>query len=137
MALTPATPAISLDTSVTITTYPSYTYYVNRDTGRIVSMVDGADAMLQAIIKILSTERYFWIIYSWNYGVELNSLVGQDPNYTTSEIKRRTTDALMIDDRVNDVTNFAFYQTEEDDLTVTFTVNTIYGDIPITAGVVV
>lgn len=135
MALTPTAPAVSLDTSVTITTYPTKTYYVNKATGRIVSMVDELDAMQQAVVKILGTERYAWLIYDWNYAIELSNLVGQSPSYVTSEIKRRISDALLADDRVSSVTDFVFYQTDSDDITVTFNVNTIYGTIPITAGV--
>ncbi|MDR3561677.1 MAG: DUF2634 domain-containing protein [Negativicutes bacterium] len=137
MSLIPTSIPGGLDTAVNITTYPSYTYFVNRDTGRIVGMIDTGDAMLQAIVKILWTERYFWMIYSWNYGIEINSLVGKDPGYTTSEAKRRITEALIADDRVNSVTDFVFYQAEEDDMTVTFNVNTIYGTYPMTGEVMV
>lgn len=136
MGLLPTTSAnVTLDTAVTITTAPTKTYCVDRDTGRIVSMIDSSDAMLQAIIKTLWTQRYSWLIYSWNYGIELEDLVGQDKTYVTSEIKRRVTEALLVDDRITGVMDFAFYQTDMDDLTFTCTVQTIYGDIPVRAGV--
>lgn len=133
--LTPAAPAVGLDTTVNVTTFPTRTYYVDRDLGRIISMVDELDAMDQAIDKILWTERYYWLIYSWNYGIELEDLVGQNPSYVTSEIKRRITEALLADDRVISVTDFTFYKSDIDDMTVTFTINTIYGTTTKTAGV--
>lgn len=133
--LTPAAPAVGLDTTVNVTTFPTRTYYVDRDLGRIISMVDELDAMDQAIDKILWTERYYWLIYSWNYGIELESLVGQNPSYVTSEIKRRITEALLADDRIESVTDFTFYKSDIDDMTVTFKVNTIYGTVTKTRGV--
>lgn len=33
--------------------------------------------MKQAIYKILQTERFEYLIYSWNYGIELNAVVGK------------------------------------------------------------
>lgn len=135
--LTPAAPTVGLDTTVNVTTFPTRTYYIDRDLGRIVNMVDDVDAMRQAIVKTLWTERYYWLIYSWNFGIELENLVGQNPSYVTSEIKRRITEALLADDRVESVTDFVFYKSDIDDMTVTFTVNTIFGSIPITTGVTI
>ncbi|SFM40691.1 DUF2634 domain-containing protein [Pelosinus propionicus] len=133
MGLTPT--STDLSTTITVTTYPTKTYYVNRDTGRVVTTVDELAAMKQAVKKILWTERYHWLIYTWNYGIELNDLVGKDLNYVTSEFKRRVSEALLQDDRVESVTDFVFTQTEADNLTCTFNVNTTYGTVSTTTEV--
>lgn len=133
MSLIPA--STDLSTTVTLTTYPSKTYYVNRDTGRVVTIIDELAAMRQAVEKILWTERYHWLVYDWNYGIELIDLVGKDINYVTSEFKRRVSEALLQDDRVESVTDFVFTQTEADNLTCTFNVNTTHGIVSVVTGV--
>lgn len=37
--------------------------------------MDGMEAVKQAVYKILQTERYKYVIYDWNYGVELEDLL--------------------------------------------------------------
>lgn len=46
---------------------PTKTYFLNTDNNTITGYCDGKDAMKQAIYKILNTERYDYLIYSWNY----------------------------------------------------------------------
>lgn len=76
--------------------------------GRINGYIDDIDALIQAIYLILSTERYQYLIYSWNYGVELNDLIGKPMPYVMAELPRRIKDALTQDDRIEDVTDFEF-----------------------------
>jgi phage baseplate assembly protein W len=95
---------------------------------RINGYIDGLDAIKQAIYLILNTERYQFIIYSWNYGIELLDLFGQPMSYVIAEIPRRVTEALTQDDRILDVTDFTFEKTGTN-LHTTFTVVTELGDI--------
>lgn len=115
---------------------PSYTYKLDIDKGRIRGMTDEADAMLQAVYLILSVERYQYPIYSFNYGVELADLIGQPKDYVMSEAKRRITEALTQDDRIESVDGWAF-ETTKKSVIVTFTVHTIFGDIETTKEVAV
>lgn len=87
---------------------PTETYHLRFDTKGMGGYADGLDAMKQAVYKILLTERYQYAIYSWNYGVELADLMGQPMPFVYSEIKRRITEALLWDDRITEVDNFAF-----------------------------
>ena len=105
-------------------------------TGTIAGFVDGIDAMKQAIYLILNTERYAYIVYSWNYGVELADLIGKPIPFVMSEAKRRITEALMQDTRIKGVSDFAF-ESQGSALQVTFTVHTIFGDIETDREVVV
>ena len=61
-----------------IETQPTRTYALRFD-GYPCSggKLDGLEAMKQAIFLILQTERFQYAIYSWNYGIELNALLGQ------------------------------------------------------------
>ncbi|MBO5704553.1 MAG: DUF2634 domain-containing protein [Alphaproteobacteria bacterium] len=114
-----------------VVTQPSYTYKLDMQKARINGFIDGQDAMPQAIYKILTTERYKYVIYSWNYGVELADLFGQPIPYVYAEIERRVTEALTQDDRIESVVDFQF-DNNDGAVIVSFTVNTIFGTVEIT-----
>ena len=108
---------------------PSYTFRLNYETnGQVNGYCDELEAVRQAIYKILNTERYQYLIYSWNYGIELADLFGQPIPYVYAEIQRRITEALLQDDRITDVYDFDFSNTGGDVL-CKFSVKTRYGVI--------
>lgn len=107
---------------------PSLTWRLNREQEEIRGTVDGWEAMRQAIEKILQTERYRYVIYDWNYGIELEDLFGRNASYVIPELKRRIEDALLADDRVTAVTDFRFSQ-EGSCVAADFMVHTIYGEM--------
>ncbi|MDU3406690.1 DUF2634 domain-containing protein [Clostridium sp.] len=90
--------------------------------------IEGLGALKQAIYKVLSTERYEYPIYSFNYGIDIESLIGKDYDYVRIELKRRIEECLLEDERINAVNNFSF-EREEDVLKCTFEVESIYGNI--------
>lgn len=104
---------------------PSRTYRIKGN--RIYGMTDGLEAVRQAVWLILNTERFVHPIYSWNYGVELEGLLGVNPPLVYSLLKQRITEALTQDDRIDDVSDFSF-SSKDGTVQVSFTVNTIYGD---------
>lgn len=111
-----------------VETQPSLTYALDIEHGRIRGMVDELESLRQSIYLILSVERYQYPIYSYNYGVELVDLIGQPKDFVMSEVKRRITEALTQDDRINSVDCWEFESTKNA-LIVTFTVHSIFGDI--------
>lgn len=106
---------------------PSRTYRIDFERGRILGMVDGLEAVKQAVFVILETERFRHLIYSPDYGMEWHGLVGANPVYIRSELKRRITDALMQDDRIENVTDFQI-NIAGDTAIVRFTVVSTFGD---------
>lgn len=120
------TPLIQEDVEITI--YPSKTYRMDEEKGRIIGTVDGLEAMMQTVQKILSTERFEYTGYSLNYGIETMDLFGEPVPYVLSELKERITDALMWDSRITGVTNFE-QRVEENKIICQFVVHTIHGDI--------
>ena len=108
---------------------PSLTYKMNLDAGQIRGRTDGLEAMKQSIYKILMTERYQYIMYSWNYGIELLDLYGEPVTYVCPELKRRITEALLCDDRIRSVDDFEFEFPKKGVVLVKFTVHTIFGDV--------
>lgn len=113
------------------TTLPGRTLKMNHDYHTINGTIDQLQAVEQAVFLILTTERYQWLIFSWNYGVELQNLIGKDPEYCIPEIERRIREALLQDDRITAVENFQFELNKKKVLT-TFTAISIYGGITTT-----
>lgn len=106
---------------------PSKTYRMRIADERVKSTVDDVDAIAQACYKILNTERYQYVIYSWNYGIELKDLFGKPIPYVYSELPRRIREALLQDDRIASVGDFELSSTGGDVL-AKFTVTTTDGD---------
>ena len=107
---------------------PSKTFRLNHNSLTITGTIDQIQAVEQAVFLILNVERYQWLIYSWNYGVELHNLIGKDPEYCLPEIERRVREALLQDDRITAVQDFQFEINKKQVLT-TFTVVSIFGEI--------
>lgn len=105
---------------------PSRTWRLDVERGRVIGMIDGLDAVRQAAVKILQTERFRHLIYDTDYGVELANLIGRDPLLIRSELRRRIREALMQDDRIEDVADFQI-DIAGDAATARFTVVSTFG----------
>ena len=110
---------------------PSRTYRVDFENGRISGFIDESEAMKQAIYKILQTERFDYLIYSWNYGVELKALFGKSYPVVENEVKRIIKEALIADSRITDVVDFKVARVDKRTVAVSFTALTIFGDMDI------
>lgn len=118
-----------LDKDFEIRRQQSLTYKMQQDSGLIRGHTDGLDAVRQAVYKIIMTERYQYTMYSWNYGIELLDLFGEPVTYVCPELKRRISEALLCDDRIQGVDNFEYDLSRKGNVLVSFTVHTIFGDV--------
>lgn len=109
--------------------YTTKTYKLFDD--KIQGFTDELDALQQAIYKVLSTEKYEHPIYSFNYGIELDNLIGKDPAYVKIELMRRIKECLLQDERITNVNSFQFI-INGDEMLCTFDVTSIYGTTSIT-----
>lgn len=109
---------------------PTNTFRLNIEENKIYGYSDNLEAMKQAIYLILNIERYDYLIYSWNYGIELADLFGQPIPFVLPELERRITEALLQDSRITSVEDFEF-QVKKNKVFCTFRVYTIFGDIEI------
>jgi len=134
VALLPAASSGSTSTALTVETQPNKSYKMLVDDEKVLGTVDDLVAIEQACYKILNTERYQYVIYSWNYGVELQDLFGKPIPYVFSELPRRIREALTQDDRVSDVTDFDLSHSKGDVL-AKFKVVTASGVIEMQKGV--
>lgn len=108
---------------------PTKTYKIDFETDRVRGYTDELEAMKQAVCKILNTERYEYIIYSWDYGIELMDLYGEPVSYVCPELERRITEALLWDTRIESVDEFEFEVTQKGVIHAAFTVHTVFGDL--------
>lgn len=116
-----------LTADIKIVERPSKTYKMDLENNIIAGYTDELEAMRQAVYKIIRTERYKYLIYSWNYGIELEDLFGMPVSYCIPEIERRVIEALVQDTRILEVTNFEFETPKRGIVYVKFEVYTIFG----------
>lgn len=106
-------------------------YGIDFATGQLTGrVVDGLEAIKVWIWLALQTPRYRYHIYTWDYGNEFESLIGQGytKEYTEAETQRMTEECLLVNENIQGITNFRV-EMEKDTLTISFTASTMYGDI--------
>ncbi|MEO5293904.1 DUF2634 domain-containing protein [Enterococcus cecorum] len=97
--------------------------------GRVVGWIDNKQAIRQAIEKLLHTERYMYEIYTDEYGIELQALIGENFDLVEAEIGRIIKEALLADDRIVSVDNIQATKLDSTSLLVTFSVESIFGTL--------
>lgn len=108
---------------------PTKTYRIDPVNKRIIGTIEGRDAIMQFIRKVLSTDKYAFEIYDWYYGNELAKLVGHTYDYVVTRIPNIYKEALLVDDRIIDVRDFTFTRSGIDSILVVCQVDTVYGQI--------
>lgn len=110
MALSPLKPRSSAASAAPPAPRPSRTYALDFAGGQLENrLIDGEEALRQAVEKALWTARFRYLACDWSYGSELERLIGEDltPELMRSEVPRVIREALLADDRVLDVVDFA------------------------------
>lgn len=111
---------------------PSLTYRLDFTNRRIIGKVDGKEAVMQFIKKVMDTSKYAYEIYDWYYGNELLTLVGMSYDYIVVEAPRIIEEALLVDDRITYIDQWSFKKVAVDAIEISFLVHTIYGNIKYT-----
>ena len=111
--------------------YKEYEFDFNTSqlTGKIL---EGKAALKMWIYKALLTSRYIYPIYSWDYGQDLEELIGQgyEKSFIESEVERRVQECLMINERIIRCHSFEV-NLVNDQLQISFTVDTTLGEVMI------
>lgn len=93
-----------------------------------VPVADGHTAWVQWCIKTVLTERFAYLIYSPNYGCELEKAIQQPSRKAVeAELERTITEALLADPRTEMVRGFSF-SWQGDQVKVSFTAVPVIGD---------
>lgn len=104
------------------------TYKIRHSENRIYGEIEGLEALIQSVEKELSTEKYLYPIYPWNYGVKTSDLLGVDSDLAALRLKRRIEKCLLKDERIESVENFKLISINSDEMAISFEVKTIYGN---------
>lgn len=107
----------------------SRTYRYDPQSKRLIGYTDDLDAMVQAYMKLLDTERFAWEIYSINYGREFDGLFGQNKQFVIAVLPQRLREALFSDDRTVSIPELTITDTGEETLEVYCRVLTTEGEI--------
>lgn len=119
---------IDLSQGVVFQDQPSLTWIADPVTKRLRGRGDNYEAVRQAVEVIVNVERFRWQIYSPNFGIELDGLLGNDPGFVASELQRRLTDAFLPDSRILGISDFSF-TFQDPALTASVTVDTVFGPV--------
>lgn len=112
--------------AITQTAAPSYGYRLDTEQHRVRGTIDDLAAVRQAVLMMLATEQNEHSIYPNGYGLRTIDLIGKPHSYATNELRRRITETLLTDDRITAVHSFQS-SASGDSLSMTFTVDTIFG----------
>ena len=118
-------------------TQPAWNFEVDRfifdDNGKHV-IVTGKDALEVWIYKAMKTERFSYLAYSWQYGIELYPFIGKVMSVQErySELKRVITECLMVNPYILSVDSIEFKPENHENLVDTaITLTTVYGEVRI------
>lgn len=109
---------------------PSLGFRIDFKSGELGGVIDEKDELEQAIYLILHIERYKYICFSANVGVEFCELYGQPKQLIIPSLQSRITEALMADDRIEGLADFSCEEYKGKYM-VSFVANTTFGDIEI------
>ena len=114
-----------------INSYKEYEFDFNNNT-LTGKQLEGKEALKMWIYKALLTTRYVHLIYSWDYGQDLEELIGQgyERDYIKSEVERRVTECLLVNERITRCHGFDI-NLINDTLHITFTAETALGEVTI------
>lgn len=106
-------------------------YEIDFKTGQLTGRtVEGLEAIKVWVYLALLTPRYRFEQYSWNYGSEIEELIGLniDEEYLKSEVQRRIEDCILINEHIQGIENLecSFF---DDKLTASFRILTDYGEV--------
>ena len=120
-----------IEVAQSVGTYKEYEFdfQAGKLTGKIL---EDKAALKMWIYKALLTKRYIYPIYSWDYGQDLEELIGQgyETDYIKSEVERRIQECLMMNERIIRCHSFEI-SLINDQLKVNFTVDTTFGEVAI------
>ena len=128
--------------TVTANTYTSdlptpkeYAWYVENncylcDADGKHRIVEGDEAIKIWVYKALNTERFRYLAYSWQYGIELRPFIGKvmGVQQRYSEIKRIIVECLMVNPYIKSIDTIDI-QHEGDTVNISIMLTTIYGEV--------
>lgn len=129
----------SEDTDDDLPTFREYAWdfdknkFIYDDNGNHVLLKEN-DALEVWIYKALQTERFAYLAYSWQYGIELEPFIGKVMGVQErySELKRVITECLMVNPYIKSIDSFAIdEENHAENVGLTIALTTVYGRLSI------
>lgn len=108
---------------------PSKTYKIDFENGRLGGFIDEKEALRQAVYKALITARERFLIYTDEYGCEIEDLIGSSVTnaFIETEIPRILEEAIVYDDRIDSINDLTV-NASGDTVTISFSVMDVNGE---------
>ena len=97
-------------------------------------LLSGNPALEVWIYKALKTERFEYLAYSWQYGIELKPFIGKVMGVQErySELRRVITECLMVNPYIKSIDSFSITAENRAELVrLHITLTTVYGEVAI------
>jgi phage protein len=97
-------------------------------------LLTGNPALEVWVYKALKTERFEYLAYSWQYGIELKPFIGKVMGVQErySELRRVITECLMVNPYIRSIDSFSTTPENRAELVrVHITLTTVYGEVEI------
>lgn len=108
-------------------------YGIDFKTGELTGeLVTGIEAIKVWIYLALRTPRYRHTIFTWDYGIEIEDLIGKgySEEYIQSEAERMFEETLTVSDYIESVSDIEVTK-DGDKINIKGKVNTIYGEVEV------
>lgn len=108
-------------------------YEIDYNTGQLTGrIVEGKEAVMAWVWMALKTQRYRYYIYSWDYGQEIETLIGQgySKEYTKAELEAMTEACLLVNPYIEGINNFEA-EFQDSKLTASFSLTTQFGEVSV------
>jgi len=116
-------------------------YAWNFETDKFIYDNNGSHVILEKnealkvwIYKALKTERFDYLAYSWQYGIELKPFIGKVMSVQErySELKRVITECLMVNPYIVSIDSFTIEEERHGEMVrLTIGLTSIYGEVTI------
>lgn len=95
-------------------------------------IVEGLDAVRVWVYMALKTQRYKHLAYTWNYGTEINELIGKKmpTSKLNQEAKQLIEDALLINPYIKAISNVSTKQVKNK-IEINATIQTTFGEVDV------
>lgn len=129
----------SEDADDDLPTFREYAWDFNKDhflydgSGNHILLKEN-EALKVWIYKALKTERFAYLAYSWQYGIELEPFIGKVMGVQErySELKRVITECLMVNPYIKSIDSFEISEQKRARFVgLTINLTTVYGEVSV------
>ena len=101
-------------------------YALDFENKTVGGIIDGKEALVQAVRMALITQRYKYPVFSHSYGTDYTEVFSEGYAKAMARLKNAIYDSLIYDERIKAVDNFVFDK-KGNKMLVSFRIVSVYG----------